>query len=243
MKTTTAATLSLVALASAAVPDTAYHFNRLITGYAGACRGADTIDVKVTPEVLTWDLQDFSGKYNDKEQNPTYCVMDNDIYRAPGNWRFAFESATYSGNVKLTGGAQVKTLGTYLDMSASYVTNPPASVNTTVWAMQTGHMGDFIVSNTTLDADESGNFEVETKPDTEGWSPCFFKNSTTDYFKFQLSHQTILYFEDSADAQAEFGPGLKLALKMKWEECDASLDAMSKWGKKFDVPEGWNPYV
>lgn len=84
-----------------------------------------------------------------------------------------------------------------------------------------------------------------TKPDSENWSPCFFQNSTTDYFKFQLSHQTILYWQDGRDStggKSEFGPGLKLALKMKWEECEASLNAISKWGREVDVPEGWNPY-
>ena len=98
----------------------------------------------------------------------------------------------------------------------------------------------FVVSNTTLDADESGSFEVVAQPDVESWSPCFFENSTTDFFKFQVHHQTILYFDETA-GEAELAPGLKVDLKMKWEECEPSMDAMSKWGKKLEKPEGWRP--
>ncbi|KAI0385022.1 hypothetical protein F5Y04DRAFT_246674 [Hypomontagnella monticulosa] len=239
---TAAATLSLAALANAAAPESAFHFNRLLTGYAAACRGADTLDVKVTPESVAWDFQDFSGE---STGTATYCVMENDIYRAPGNWRFAFESATYSGNVKLSGDTTVERLGTYLHMMASYVTNPPATHDTLEWALRAGPLGNFVAANTTLNPDESGNFEVVTKPDAEGWSPCFFKNSTTDYFKFQMGHQTMLYWNEGAEAtgKSELGPGLKLTLKMKWEECDASLDAISKWGEAVKKPENWNPYT
>ncbi|KAI0169385.1 hypothetical protein GGR52DRAFT_519387 [Hypoxylon sp. FL1284] len=240
MKTAAAAVTSLAALAHAAAPDTAYHYNTIITGYTEACRGADTMSVRVTPEAVTWNFDDYAKVY---DHGATFCVMENDIHRAPGNWRFAFDTATYSGNVKAN--ATIKSLGTYLGLSASYVTNQPVSVDEETWTLQSGELGDFVVNGTDLGADENGNFEVAAKPNEESWSPCFFSNATTDYFKYQMSHQTIMYYEEPEDPesrQGQFSSGLKLTLAMKWEECEASLDGLSKWGKTLDMGEGWNPY-
>jgi hypothetical protein len=59
-----------------------------------------------------------------------------------------------------------------------------------------------------------------------------------------FGHQTQLFMgqkPDATDPHGKINKDLKVALNLKWEKCDSTVDTIEKWGRASDAPKGWNP--
>ncbi|KAI1426937.1 hypothetical protein F5Y12DRAFT_739228 [Xylaria sp. FL1777] len=250
MKNTAAILAAALAVAHAAAPDKSFKVQTLQVGYAKSCRGVDTLAISSTPKALAWSFSDFGSSYPETSSMSTvaFCVMEYDIGDTPTGWRFAVDSVETSGSGMLTSGAQLDQLSTALGLSVAYVTNPGASVDELVWSLRSGGWGDYTVHNTTLTDDGkdlNGKFNVNIPSPSVTWSPCWPQNVNRDRFKIQFSHQTSFYMGEAPDAtnpKGNIDDNFQVAINLKWEECDPSVDQVSNWGRASELPENWTPY-
>ncbi|KAJ8132777.1 hypothetical protein O1611_g845 [Lasiodiplodia mahajangana] len=247
----TAAIMAAIAVAHAAAPDKSFKVPTVQVGYAKSCRGVDTLTVSSTPKALTWRFSDFGSSYPETAPGSTvaYCVMEYEIGDTPVGWRFAVDSVETSGSGKLVSGAQLDQLGTAIGLNVAYVTNPGARVDEIVWALRSGGWGDYNVRNTTLNADGEdldGKFNVNFPSQSVIWSPCWPENVSRDSFQIQFSHQTYFYMgqaTNATDPQGNIDDDFQVAINLKWEKCDPSVDKVSQWGRGYEVSPNWSPYT
>ncbi|KAH8157805.1 hypothetical protein CIB48_g10442 [Xylaria polymorpha] len=153
-----------------------------------------------------------------------------------------------SGSGKLAGGAKLETLGTSIGFNVAYVMNPGAYVDELIWALRSGGWGDYDVHNTTLDSDGKdldGEFNVKIPSQSVIWSPCWPENVSRDLFQIQFSHQTYFYMGQAPNAtnpRGNIDDDFQVAINLKWEKCDPSVDKVSNWGRGYDKSPNWSPY-
>lgn len=67
-----------------------------------------------------------------------------------------------------------------------------------------------------------------------------------DSFQIQLSHQTYFYMgqaPNSTNPKGNIDNDFQVAINLKWEKCDPSIDKVSNWGRGYEVSPGWSPYT
>ncbi|KAI1132367.1 hypothetical protein F5Y10DRAFT_261353 [Nemania abortiva] len=245
----TVAMMAAIAVAHAAAPDKSFKVQTVEAGYAKSCRGVDTLTISSAPKALTWRFSDFGSTYPETEPGSTiaFCVMLYEISNTPVGWRFAVDSVETSGSGKLANGARLDQIGTSLGLSVAYVTNPGARVDEIIWGLRSGGWGDYNVRNTTLTPDGKdldGKFNINTPSQSDIWSPCWPENVSRDFFQIQFSHQTYFYMGQAANAtnpEGKIEDDFQVAINLRWEQCDPSVDKVSQWGRGHDVSPKWSP--